>query len=491
MGIVRTLLGSVGGATARRPAKPLRTLGSVSLTVVLAGSLFVGPTPQQAVAADTRPNIILISTDDMNKTDLRWMPQTRRLLGKTGVTLDGFISSNPMCCPARAEILTGQHGQNNGVHYNDGPWGGYSVLEQPANHVGSWLKASGYKTAFVGKHMNGWEATAKRQRGWTIFNPIMKRIYKPYDMTMFNNGNPRRYRNVHSSDLVGNLTVRYINRFSDSKAPFFIWSSQVAPHQRLVKKAWWPPVPAKRHRTLYPKSLPPSLSHPSFNEADVSDKPPYVQRSSKVSKLAMVGLHRARIRSLRSVDDQVGAAVRALRAKGEARNTYIFFTSDNGFLLGEHRLTAKRKPYEQSLQVPLLVKGPGLKAGTTRRQTFSLADFAPTFLQLADATPRRTLDGRSMMPTLRRGARGYSHHLIHASSRSSEWWWQGVRSDSYVYIRYEDGFEELYDRAKDPAQLRNVADAPAYQVVRAEYAARLARLQDCSGEVCRSGGRAG
>jgi N-acetylglucosamine-6-sulfatase len=491
MGIVSTLRGSVGGATVLHPPKPLRALGAVSLTVVLAGSLFVGPTPQHAVAADTRPNIILITTDDMNKTDLRWMPQTRKLLGKAGVTLDGFISSNPICCPARAEILTGQHGQNNGVHYNDGPWGGYKVLKEPGNHVGSWLKASGYKTAFVGKHMNGWEDTAKRQRGWTIFNPIMKGVYKPYDMTMFNNGRPRRYRNVHTSDLVGNLTVRYINRFSDSRAPFFIWTSQVAPHQMLVKGKWKPPVPAKRHRDLYPKSVPPALSHPSFNEADVTDKPAYVQRSSKVSKRVMVRFHRARIRSLRSVDDQVGAAVRALRAKGEARNTYIFFTSDNGFLLGEHRLTAKRKPYEQSLRVPLLVKGPGLKAGTTRKQTFSLADFAPTFLQLADATPRRTLDGRSMMPTLRRGARGYSHHLIQASSRSSEWWWQGVRSDSYVYIRYEDGFEELYDRAKDPAQLRNVADAPAYQAVRAEYAARLARLKDCSGVACQSGGRAG
>jgi arylsulfatase A-like enzyme len=237
--------------------------------------------------------------------------------------------------------------------------------------------------------------------------------------------------------------------------------------------------------------VPPSLSDPSFNEADVSDKPPYVQDSSMMSRRAVIRFHRARIRTLRSVDDQVGAAVRALRAAGEARNTYIFFTSDNGWLLGEHRLGAKRKPYEQSLQVPLVVKGPGIKAGTTRRQTFSLADLAPTFAQLADATPKRTLDGRSMLPTLRRGAPGYKHYLIHASSRSQEWWWQGVRSDSYVYIRYDDGFEELYDMEKDPAQLQNVADAPGYQAVRAEYAARLARLQDCSGEDCQSGGRPG
>lgn len=174
MRFVRTLLGTVGGASLLHPAKPVRALGAAALTVALAGSVLVGPTPQHAVAADTRPNIILISTDDMNKTDLRWMPKTRRLLGKAGVTLDGFISNNPICCPARAEILTGQYSHNNGVHYNDGPWGGYKVLEEPGNHVGSWLKAAGYRTAFVGKHMNGWEDTARRQRGWTIFNPIMK-----------------------------------------------------------------------------------------------------------------------------------------------------------------------------------------------------------------------------------------------------------------------------------------------------------------------------
>ncbi|HSE56268.1 MAG TPA: sulfatase [Nocardioidaceae bacterium] len=491
MRFVRTLLGTVGGAAMLHPAKPVRALGAAALTVALAGSVLMGPTPQHAVAADTRPNIILISTDDMNKSDLRWMPKTRKLLANAGVTLDGFISNNPICCPARAEILTGQLSHNNGVHYNDGPWGGYKVLEEPGNHVGSWLKDAGYKTAFVGKHMNGWEETARRQRGWTIFNPIIKGIYKPYGLTMFNDGHPRRYRNIHSSDLVGKLTVNYINRFSDSKAPFFIWASQVAPHQVLIKGKWKPPVPAKRHSDLYPNAVPPSLSDPSFNEADVSDKPPYVQDSSMMSRRAVIRFHRARIRTLRSVDDQVGAAVRALRDAGEARNTYIFFTSDNGWLLGEHRLGAKRKPYEQSLQVPLVVKGPGLKAGTTRRQTFSLADLAPTFVQLADATPRRTLDGRSMLPTLRRGAPGYKHYLIHASSHSQEWWWQGVRSDSFVYIRYDDGFEELYDMQKDPAQLQNVADAPGYQAVRAEYAARLARLQDCSGEDCQSGGRVG
>ena len=124
MRFVRTLLGTVGGAAMLHPAKPVRALGAAALTVALAGSVLMGPTPQHAVAADTRPNIILISTDDMNKSDLRWMPKTRKLLANAGVTLDGFISNNPICCPARAEILTGQYSHNNGVHYNDGPWGG-------------------------------------------------------------------------------------------------------------------------------------------------------------------------------------------------------------------------------------------------------------------------------------------------------------------------------------------------------------------------------
>ncbi len=462
----------------------------LSVAVVFAASVGVLPTPQPAAAAP-RPNILLITTDDMTKADLRWMPNTRRLLRNAGVAVGDFISNHPLCCPARAEILTGQYGHNNGVRDNQGPSGGYQALQQRGNHVGAWLRATGYRTALVGKHLNYWERTAEHQPGWTVLDTIMRNVYRPKNLTLFNNGRPRRFRDVYTADLIGGRTVRYIKRFSASKAPFFIWTSHVAPHNSYLDGRWRPPVPAPRHRGLYPNAMPPSLSSPAFNEADVRDKPPYVRRATKVSRLKMITLHRARIRSLRAVDEQVRATVSALRATGELRNTYVFFTSDNGYLMGEHRLRGKNVPYEPALRVPLLVRGPGLRAGTVRTATYGLVDLAPTFVALAKATPGRRLDGRSIMPTLRTGARGYGHYLIQGGNDGGGWWWRGVRSNRYVYVRYTGGFEELYDRAEDPAELRNVAHRPAYARVRSDLAVRLSALEQCSGNSCRTGGGAG
>jgi len=461
-------------------------LGAMVPLILGATSALGATSGQQAV--DTRPNIILITADDMSLTDLRWMPATRRLLGDAGVKVDGFLSNHPLCCPARADLLTGQYGHNNGVHHAAGPYGGYQSLVDPGNHVGTWLEASGYQTALVGKYLNGWPFNSERPAGWTIFDPTSKGVYSPYNIAMFNNGNPQSFDNIHTSDLIGQRTVDYIKSFSASDAPFFIWSSQISPHMMRVDRRWVYPVPAERHQNLYPKAVRPSVSDLAFNEADVTDKPTWVQARRKVRRSNITDWHLARIRSLRSVDEQVAATVDALQDTGELDNTYIFFTSDNGMLLGEHRLTGKNYPYEQALRVPLLVRGPGLPAGTVRPATFGMPDLAPTFVDLAGATPTRTLDGRSMLATLQGGSPGYDHYLIQAADMTHEWWWRGVRSEPYVYIRYDDGFEELYDRVNDPAELQNVASDPAYASVRAEYAARLSRLENCTGEACQHGG---
>ena len=464
------------------------------------------PANQTAAAAATaaapaRPNIVLITTDDMRRTDLRWMPETSNLLADRGVKLTGFISNHPLCCPARAEILTGQHSHNNGVRNNVGPRGGYKALAQPGNHVATWLKRNaGYQTAFIGKHLNGWEAIGTRQPGWTVFDPIFRNPYSPFDLTMYNNGSPLPYPDIHTSDLVGRRSVRYIRQFAASEAPFFVWTSQVAPHGMNVNGVWRTPVPAPRHRAVYPNALPLSLSNPAFNEPDLRDKSAWVRAQPAVPRTGMIAWHRARIRSLRSVDDQVKATVDALRATGELANTYIFFTSDNGYLLGEHRLTTKNHPYEQSLRIPLVARGPGLPAGAVRDATYSLVDLAPTFVALAgNPAVGRTLDGRSMLATLRSGQPGYGHYLIQATrgpidastgpaANGSEWWWRGVRSARYAYWRFDDGFEELYDLSRDPAQLQNVARTAAYAGIRAGLAARLSVLERCVGVSCQTGG---
>jgi arylsulfatase A-like enzyme len=496
------------------------TLAVVLALVVVAGCTSAGddaaapaPSPGSTVAAtvppveraatpsaepkprDDRPNIVLITTDDMNQSDLRWMPKTRRLLGGAGVTVDGFISNHPLCCPARAQIFTGQFAHNNRVHDNQySRFGGYKRLEDPGQHVGRWLRDAGYRTAFVGKHMNGWEFTAPRQPGWTVFDPLLTGIYAPYGITMFGNGTPRRYEDVYTADLVGRLAVRYIKRFAARDAPFFVWVSQMPPHGMFVDDRWTLPVPARRHEGRYADAVPPSLSHPAFNEADISDKPPWMRDIGPARAEDVTAWHRARVESLAAVDDQVARTVAALRETGELDNTYLFFTSDNGLMLGEHRLWNKNKPYEPNLRIPLLVRGPTLPAGARRTATYGLVDLAPTFLDLGEAEAGLVVDGRSMMGTLRADAPSYPDYLIQAAGGDlrpppgtvdKPWWWRGIRSSDYVYVRYNDGFEELYDMQADPGQLTNVASLPEYADVKRQYADRLKSLKRCAGEECR------
>jgi N-acetylglucosamine-6-sulfatase len=453
------------------------------LGVVAASQSLVAPAAPAAAAG--RPNIILITADDMNASDMAWMPRTRELLGDGGVEVTDFISNHPLCCPARAEILTGQMGHNNGVHSNSGPYGGYDDLIDKGNHVGSWLKASGYRTAFVGKHLNNWPEYGKPQGGWTVFDPFYKRGYKPYGVVTYNDGRPKRYPNTYTADLVGDLTARYINRFSDSGAPFFIWASQLPPHKMTDDAGRWVyPIPAKRHRDLYPGALPPAMSSPSYKEADVSDKPGYVSRRTGPSDHKMKQAHRARIRSLKAVDDQVARIVRVLRKRGELGNTYLFFTSDNGYLLGEHRLVSKNVPYEEALQVPLLVRGPGLAPGGQRDELYGMVDLAPTFADIANTSPKRRVDGRSMLATLSGGAPGYVRYLIQATNGGKPWWWRGVRSRTHTYVEYSGGQRELYDLVADPFQLESRHGDPAYEALRQGYAEQLAALKSCSGAEC-------
>jgi arylsulfatase A-like enzyme len=196
------------------------------------------------------------------------------------------------------------------------------------------------------------------------------------------------------------------------------------------------------------------------------------------------------------VDDHVKKLVRTLRATGQLRNTLIVFLSDNGWLHGQHRVTGdKYLPYEESLRIPLIVRGPGVPAGRTVRGQISNIDLAPTLLDAADARAGRTLDGVSLLPTIRDPRRRPRRILqiealeplfrgnvpVNAWDRP----YKGVRTDRYTYVVYtETGDQELYDRARDPYQLRNVAGAPAYARVKARLASKLTQLERCRGRSC-------
>jgi N-acetylglucosamine-6-sulfatase len=200
-------------------------------------------------------------------------------------------------------------------------------------------------------------------------------------------------------------------------------------------------------------------------------------------------LERGRIGALRAVDDAVAALVRQLAADGELDNTYVAFITDNGYLLGEHRWIGKILGYEEALRTPLLVRGPGIERGSTSGRTVTLVDLVPTWLQIAGAHADVPQDGLSILPILHGTQRGALHPggvLIQAGPHPSEtgetgWLFRGVRTQRYTYMRFFDGWVELYDRDRDPHELTSVARDPAYARVAALLSHRTDVLETCRG----------
>ncbi|WP_435747429.1 sulfatase family protein [Nocardioides sp. SYSU DS0663] len=464
--------------------------------VTPAGYEYERPThrPDARRPGDDRPNIVLITTDDQALADMRWMPLTRRWLGRQGVTFTDMISPHPLCCPARAEIITGQYAQNNGVHTNAGPYGGVDALRDPDETIAAWLQGSGYLVGMSGKYLNQYDATQGVPAGWDFWNVATTNRFGYRNFAMYGNGEPRFHDDAYSSDVVRDDSVRLVEDWSAADQPFFLWASYYAPHGRCGEGGGCdrPPVPAGRHADLYPRAKVPSVGRPSFNEPDASDKPPVIRRLEPVTAERASYLHRQRIRSLAAVDQGVDATFKALRRTGELDNTVVLFSSDNGYLIGEHRYVGKILPYEESLRVPLLVRGPGVPRGEVRDQPATIVDLAPTILDLAEVEPGRVLDGRSLVPFVRDAdaVRPDTDMLVQAGGRNDAhpepWWFRGVRNQRWTFVRWSDtGFRELYDNRRDPHQLRNLADDRRHRRVVREMTRRLELLEDCAGASCR------
>lgn len=491
----------------RARARALATMAAAAMVTAVVGCLPVAPAPSPgdqtprpvgrptveagSVSAGStwRPNIILITADDATTYDLDAMPLTRALLADHGLAFTEAVSPHPLCCPARAQLLTGQYAQNNGVHHNSGPFGGFKALD-PSSTVATWLGAAGYRTAFVGKYLNEYTSTDRRQPGWTWWDPLVRGIYDYGDFTFWNNDRRRMaaYSDSYVTDILTDRAVRIVGRFARSGDPFFVWVSHVAPHDafELDTGLWGTPVPARRHEDLFADARPPSLDKPSFNEPDVSDQPADLATKAPVNPRVVVHSYRERSRSLVAVDESVAAVVRRLRSIGELRNTFIIFTSDNGFALGEHRWIGKDRLTDEILRVPLLVRGPGVQAGGRSDRRVALVDLPVTIAGIAAARPGIRVDGQSFLPTLRSRPQAWRDtQLVLTGDETRPWTWRGVRTARYTYARnWQSGERALYDRKLDPFEVDNVAADPAYSAIMRELARRLALLRDCSGAGC-------
>jgi arylsulfatase A-like enzyme len=524
---------------------------------VIALALLALPTSAGArpatAAEDGRPNILVVMTDDQAAADLAKMPNVRRLLAAQGTSFSNAVDSFPLCCPSRATFITGQYAHNHGVVGNFFPYGWYGMKGR-ANTLPAWLQKSGYRTALIGKWLNGYgarDAHGEVPKGFDIWRGLLDvSAYDYYNFVMNRNGKlkswgdavfarklvkfanievtpnpdglvgvfrklkavfgdgPYTYWGTHkakdySPDVTGKVTEQLVRDQKNAKNPFFIWWAPSAPHREdvattLMGRPGRDPRPAPRYSQ---KSSAFKLPRGrNFNESDFSDKPSNMRKGAPSLTTAQIKQlqldYEGRIGSLLAVDDHVKRLMAILKATHQDKNTLVVFVSDNGWMQGEHRIPGdKFLPYEESLRVPFILRGPGVPAGRTVRSQVSNIDFAATLLDVANARAGRTLDGVSLMPAVRDPKRRPNgiveieapRPLFEQNVPVNAWDrpYKGVRTDRYTYVVYtETGDKELYDRLKDPAQLRSVAADPAYAQIKARLAAKLAKLDRCRGRSC-------
>ena len=457
----------------------------------------------------TRPNVVVVMTDDQDQASVKVMTTVQRALVDRGVSFANSYATTPECCPSRVSFETGQYPHNHGVLTRHPPDGGFSAFAaQPKlieNALPAALHDAGYRTAYIGKYMNGYgirDYGGIRSPGMRRFVPPgWDRWYVPIDHTDYTmygyrlneNGHLRSYglaRSDYQTDVYARLAQTFIRKGANRPQPFFLTVGTLAPHQEgppLVGPRERGRHPRPAHRDLGRFGRRPLPSPPSFNEPNLSDKPSFLRDTPRLGNTRISQLrniYRSRLESLLAVDDLVRGLVHELRAAGELDNTYIVFTSDNGFMLGQHRKQGKRAVYEESVRVPLIIRGPGLPAGRVRSQLAANIDLAPTILDAAGVSPRLKMDGISLLPLAHNPAGGGTRSLVleYLAGRSG---YSAVRTpDGFLYAEHRNGERQLYDLNEDPYELHNQAGRPSDARLEAKLARRLAALRNCAGAAC-------
>ncbi|MEP6984975.1 MAG: sulfatase [Chloroflexota bacterium] len=506
-------------------------------TLVLLSALVVGilvPAVPTAAAAPTQPNILFILTDDLDLAEIAYMPKLKALLIDQGTSFSNYFVSVSLCCPSRSTTIRGQYSHNTGVETNGGGNGGFETaykLGIENSTIATWLQSDGYKTGLFGKYLNGYPNTAGSTYippGWSEWNSSVKgNPYSEFNYTLNSDGKLTAYKHKpkdYGTDVYAQETNDFIQQSVKDQKPFFAYLAVYAPHQ--------PATPAPRDADLFPGAQAPHT--PNYNEADVTGKPAFIADLPLMKPAVQQRvdtLYRKRIQSLQAVDDAIDSIYNTLKANGQLDNTYIIFTSDNGFHLGNHRMPAgKQTAYEEDIHLPLIVRGPGIAAGKTIDGITGNIDLAPTMASMAGVTPPDFVDGRSFLPLLlaQNSAAWRTVYLVEHFNQSSAPAAQaapdpdtqepadidqspdqavdivatatpspnkapvrgipefhGIRGEGYVYVEYETGEKEFYDLTKDPYELHNLAAKLDPATLKA-LSDRVSALVICKADACRA-----
>lgn len=496
------------------------------------------PVPQQS-----RPNIVFVMVDDMRLDDLEYMPLTRELIGGAGVTFDNAMSPYPLCCPARASVLSGLYSHNHRVWSHLEPWG-FKAFDDSST-IATWLDDAGYRTSYLGKYLNGYGKQPEPGKtegtsvtyvppGWDQWraaidgglpsdHPANGGTYRFFDTTLTDDGLgfiPLEGR--YQTRAFTALEAQQIAADAASARPFFHYVSFAAPHHAAPAEPDDPPPvqDAAGNWQTFPTTARPGdvrglfddqiLAAPgaTWLDPDPSDRPEELRDRPPMNldeQAALAEVTRQRAESLVVVDRAVARIIQVLRQTGELEETFVVFTSDNGYFLGEQGIRqGKVLPYEAALRVPLLMRGPGIPAGGVREDPFTSIDIAPTLAEMGGVTPSSQVDGVSLLGVARYGDLGWTRPVLvetgpQSTVRQTDESGQplppgdptadirfiiGIRTQRYLYTHRANDFEELYDLALDPLQYDNVADSPQYARVLEQLRAEMSAMRACDGAGC-------
>ncbi|GGO88195.1 hypothetical protein GCM10011584_14590 [Nocardioides phosphati] len=487
------------------------------------------PVRQPVAPRVDKPNILLVMTDDMRADDLRWMPHTERFFARRGTNFRNMFAPTPLCCPNRASFLSGEYAHNHHVWWHDDPWG-YGSFDDRHTIAGA-LQQAGYATGYVGKYLNrygiaapkadpyanpstfvpaGWDEwrATPDSTGLPSWDPREGGTYRYFDQTVNVNGTLEGHEGEYSSDVLLDETLDVLGEFQAGNKPWYLQLNSLAPHHGGPIEADDVPgfgTPARPDwvKGRFDAEIPRGLGVPASGEPepDVRDKAWITRHRLPLDdndRLAIRGESRQRAEALYAFDHQLVRVLRKLELTGELDHTIVAFTSDNGYMQGEHRWKdGKVIGFEPSYRVPLLIAGPGIPAGSNEDMPVNTVNLSASVLDWAGAHLSGT-DGHSFVDAIGKDrgwtqALGYeayfpnivNDHDVPGFEGESAAAAIGIRTAGWFYVRYSSGQEELFDLRNDPVELDSVAKDPAYDGVKAELRTLWDRFHTCKGEGCR------
>jgi len=449
-------------------------------TAALGASLALGPAAgatrrawsrvPRAEGRRKRPNVIVITADDMRIDEAKYMPNLQRLIGEQGTSFTAARCNIAECSPARAGFLTGQYSKRHHVRSQRDPFSRNDLQKTLA----VWMQTSGYDTGIIGKYFTSIEGTTTPP-GWDVRRQLVGKSQDQYGYQVWD-GMKKQMPELDQTRYLQQEVVAFLEH---AQAPFFLWFTPTADHGPFEA----PPT----HEHDYAR-----VQWPDRREGDVSDKPTWIQHMTPISEQVLASMRRAqrlRLRELLGLDDTIAAIVGALQSTRRLDDTVILFTSDNGMFWGEHRIPpgSKNMPYDPAVLVPCIVRGPGFPHVTVRQPVHMSMDLTATCVELAEATPDLPLDGVSLTQVVADPKRFDDRQLLYERGSDEGLTFptaelpplaDGIFTQTRKLVRYRSTppTYELYDLGADPGELRNVADDPKYRNQRAALEDALDRL---------------